>query len=176
MNERTRYRVTGSVFLIALAVIFLPMLFDGAGAPMREAPPLPQAKTQSNALPNFADVVPASDVVERVQALAAEVDDKGFATATGAKFGEPVLKPVDEQTRIWAVQAASFASLDNATSFREQLRDEGYEAFISSVKDDADVMYRVAVGPLLSSVDAQAIQSAVESKFNVEPAVVEMSE
>ena len=179
MNERTRYQVTGSIFLIALAVIFLPMVFDGAGAPMREAPPIPAQQTQQSPLPRFSEVVPDSDVVERVEALRAEVDDEGFTTDTGTLFGEPVLTPADEQTRIWAVQAASFANRDNALAFRDQLRGAGYEAFISSVKDDGsdgDVMYRVAVGPLLSSLDAESIQSTVGAKFDVQPAVVEMSE
>ena len=46
MQERTRYRVTGTLFLLSLAVILLPMLLDGAGeAPLvlpavqPEAPP-----------------------------------------------------------------------------------------------------------------------------------------
>ena len=33
MSEQTRYRITGSLFLLAVAVIFLPMLFDGDGIP-----------------------------------------------------------------------------------------------------------------------------------------------
>jgi len=31
IKERSRYRLTGAVFIIALAVIFLPMLFDAEG-------------------------------------------------------------------------------------------------------------------------------------------------
>ena len=31
MKEMTRYRVTGTIVLVSLATIFLPMLFDGDG-------------------------------------------------------------------------------------------------------------------------------------------------
>lgn len=177
MNDRTRYRVTGSIFLIALAVIFLPMLFDGAGAPMLEAPLQPLTTKSAPALPNFADVVPTSDVVARVESLRSEVDADGFATANGTRFGEPVLQPGNADSIVWAVQAASFASHDNALSFRGELRGAGYEAFISTVKDrasDSGKMHRVAIGPLLSKVDAREIQVAVGSRFSVQPTVVEM--
>ena len=179
MNERTRYRVTGSVFLIAIAVIFLPMIFDGAGAPLREAPPVPQRITTAPALPDFDDVVPATDVVERVEALRDEVDEEGFSTQTGNKLGEPILLPFNEQTNIWAVQSASFASHDNAVAFRRQLRESGYEAFISSVQDDdsdTGKMHRVAVGPLLSRADAKQMQNDISRKFSVEPTLMEMTQ
>ena len=176
-NIRTRYRVTGSIFLIALAIIVLPMLFDGAGAPMREAPSQLPLKNTSSVLPDFADVVPTSDVVARVEGLRGEVDADGFATDSGTRFGEPVLQPGDANSKIWAVQAASFASNDNALSFRSELRKAGFEAFISTVKDrtsDSGRMYRVAVGPLLSKVDAEEIQAAISADFSVQPTVVEM--
>ncbi len=33
MEERFKYRLTGAVVALCLAIIFLPMLFDGAGVP-----------------------------------------------------------------------------------------------------------------------------------------------
>ena len=179
MNERNRYRVTGSIFLIAVAVILLPMLFDGAGAPMRESPPMPQPRELTEPLPNFAELVPATDVVERVEALREEIDEQEFTSDSGTRFGEPVLLPADADTTVWAVQAASFASQENARAFREDLRSAGYEAFISTVKDgddDAAVMYRVAVGPLLSIADAQQMQANIGAKFELQPTVMEMTQ
>ncbi len=179
MNERTRYRVTGSAFLIALAVIFLPMLFDGAGAPMHEIPVQPQYTEPPPALPSFEDVVPTTDVVTRVESLREEVDDDGYSTDTDTRFGEPVLKRPGASTTVWAVQAASFANLENARAFREDLREAGFEAFISTVKDtssNSGEMHRVAVGPLLSNVDAAEIQAAVGDKFNVDPTLMEMTQ
>ena len=35
--ELTRYRVTGAIFLASIAIIFLPMLFDGDGLKHTEA-------------------------------------------------------------------------------------------------------------------------------------------
>ncbi len=175
MHERNRYRVTGSIFLIALAVIFLPMLFDGAGVPIREAPAMPQAPAVSAQVPRFDDVVPASDVVERVSTLREEVSDEGFVSADGTRVGEPKLFPADRDTAVWAVQAASFAQQKNARSFRERLRAAGYEAFISTVKQDNNsILHRVAVGPLLDRADADNMRQVIMEQFSVQPAVVEM--
>ncbi len=181
MNERARYRITGSLFLVALAVIFVPMLFDGEPAPLQTPPAVPPAQTVSQAVPDFADLVPTSDVVERVEALRAEVDSEGFDTATGTRFGEPILATpseageTEQAERVWAVQAASFASQENARSFRQQLRTAGYEAFISTVKSGGEQRHRVAVGPLLSAVDADAIKNNIAQEFDVEPTVMEMT-
>jgi len=75
MNERTRYRRTGLIFFAALAVIFLPMLFDGAGVALQETPPMPQASVSPQILvPDFTEVIPKSSIVEDVSALLEEVD------------------------------------------------------------------------------------------------------
>ncbi|XOV81848.1 MAG: SPOR domain-containing protein [bacterium] len=183
MNERTRYRVTGSIFLIALAVICLPMIFDGAGTQISAPPPtpsisLPRDTPAAQALAEFDDVVPVTDVVARVEALRDEVDEEGFDTSTQTRFGEPVLAQANEQTRVWAVQAASFASKDNALAFQQTLRDAGYEAFTSTVRGNSsgEELVRVAVGPLLNVDEAQTIQGQIEERFNVESALVEMTQ
>ena len=173
MKERTRYRISGSLFLIALAVIFVPFLFDGAGVKRSVVPPVPDAPD----LPPVAvydEVVPETDVVERVADLAAEVDDEGFTTESGERFGEPVLRPVTEDTSIWAVQAAAFARLENAQELRSRLRDAGLEAFLSSTKLGVDVMHRVAVGPLLDQEDARSIALRIQREFDLEAQLVEM--
>lgn len=184
MNERTRYRVTGSVFLIAVAVICLPIIFDGAGTQVSAPPPVPKINISANspaaqALADFDEVVPVSDVVERVEDLLAEVDDQGFDSSNDTRFGEPILRQPNEETRVWAVQAASFARQENAQAFQQRLRDAGYEAFTSKVRttsNDAGELYRVAVGPLLDSGDAELIQTQIESRFDVQAALVEMSQ
>jgi DedD protein len=183
MNERTRYRVTGSIFLIALAVICLPMIFDGAGTAVNPPPPtpsvaIPRDTPAAQALAEFDDVVPVTDVVERVEALREEVDEDGFDTSNETRFGEPTLARATEQTQVWAVQAASFASKDNALAFQQSLREAGYEAFTSTVRGSrsGEELVRVAVGPLLNANEAQTIQKQIENRFNVEAALMEMSQ
>jgi len=160
MDEQSRYRATGSLFLLAVAVICLPMLLDGEGmAPLAIAPlSVPQVLPEVAALD---EVAPTSDLPSRVSELKAQVDDTGFYTDSGARAGEPVLTVPDSETRIWAVQVASFKDAESAVKLREQLRLEGYEAFLSTLRRDDEVLHRVAVGPLLSETDAQQMRDAL---------------
>jgi len=205
LKEETRYRVTGSLFLLALAVIFLPMLFDGAGLPRVELPPVEPAPVAGAAAGDIgsepADAVDAS-LMERVDALAGEVDEAGFRIGTGTRLGEPVLgepeaeveRPatpaaaapvaggseprlaeVSAGTRAWAVQVASFADVDNARVFRGRLRDDGYEAFLSTLRTGDDVRTRVAVGPLQNRDEAVALQRELSTRYRVTARLMDFS-
>lgn len=181
MHERTRYRISGSLFLLALAVIFIPMVFDGGGYPAETIPPIPgvsDTTARKANMSSYDEVVPTTSVVDEVAELAAEVDEFGFSAKTGEKFGEPILIPANSDTQIWAVQAASFAKIANARSLRQALREFGLEAFISTAVDLTDhkspPRHRVAVGPLLAHADAQAIAEKIRQAFDVEPQLVEM--
>lgn len=174
MKEETRYRVTGSLFLLALAVICLPMLLDGAGLPARELPPLPMAERLPEVRP-VAPPAPESDFVARVDKLREQVDDDGFVAQSGTRFGEPVLVPAGARTDTWAVQVASFAAGANAEDFRTRLRADGYEAFISTAKADGKVLSRVAVGPLLDRERAQRLQQELSARYAVQAQLMDFS-
>ncbi|MEZ5557442.1 MAG: SPOR domain-containing protein [Pseudomonadales bacterium] len=167
MDEQTRYRVTGSLFLLALAIICLPMLFDGAGLPSRQLEPLVLDDTA--ATPAAASTeVPATEFVARIDELRDGVDADGFERASGNRFGEPVLSPIDADTSVWAVQVGSFADPENAENLRTQLRSDGYEAFITTVRSNGDERRRVAVGPLLDRQQAQSLLSELADRYHLD--------
>lgn len=165
MKEETRYRVTGSLFLLALAVIFLPMLFDGAGLPTVEIAPVEELPVSEAEAPEPAQAPP--DLVPQVEALRDQIDDAGFVAKTGTRLGEPVLSDVQTDTKTWAVQVASFADVGNAEVFRSRLREDGYEAFLSTARSGAEVRTRVAVGPLQSREQAAQLQGELSSRYRV---------
>lgn len=174
MNEQTRYRVTGSLFLLAVAVIVLPMLFDGEGLPPVEIEPLDVARV-TPAVTRREDVAPATDLEERARELAAQVDDDGFLTDGGTRFGEPVLSEANDGTRVWAVQLASFGDAENALKLRDQLRRDGFEAFISTVRQNDEVLNRVAVGPLLDLTDADTLRETLSDDLSLNARIVAFS-
>jgi len=165
LKQETRYRVTGSLFLLALAVILLPMLFDGAGLPTRELEPVQQIPVADFEVPE--PVAPAPELISRTETLRAQVDDDGFQAQTDTRIGEPVLSEVSAATEAWAIQVASFADVDNARVFRDRLRAEGYEAFLSTVKTGTDVRTRVAVGPLQNRQQAATLQAELSTRYRV---------
>lgn len=198
MQENIRYRTIGAIFLVSVGVIVLPMLLD---SPTRHAPPeldhevFEQGPEESQnpvdgeassgiGFPIYDEVVPASDVVEKVTQLRAKVDSKGFSTeAHRTLFGEPILTAVRSDSSVFAVQLATFVNLKNARAFREKLRAEGSAAFISSFLDIGrgankaeKVRYRVAVGPLLSHTGADEMRDVLAKKYDVDAIVVDMTQ
>jgi len=78
-----------------------------------------------------------------------------------------VLSDAGPTTAAWAVQVASFADAENAKVFRTRLREDGYEAFLSTLRTGDDVRIRVAVGPFQSRAEASRFQSELSSRYRV---------
>ncbi len=169
MNERTRYRLTGSLLLLALLIIFVPMLFDSDEVPLVELAPVDEDYLPPTVQGLQELAVPESDFAERVQALREQADDQGFHRETRTRIGEPVLSPPSADTSAWAVQVGSFADVDKALAFRDRLRADGNEAFTSGYKtDDGAVLSRVAVGPLLDQARAARLAEDLSARYEVE--------
>ena len=168
MNERTRHRITGGLFLLALAGIFLPMLFDGDGVATVRVESI-DVDFVPEAVPRFEAAVPASDFAKRAEQLRRLVDNEGFHVETGTRLGEPVLSRPDDATDAWALQVASFAERNNAYDYRDLLRNDGYEAFLSTYKPPGGgVMNRVATGPYLDKSRAERLQRELSERYEID--------
>jgi cell division septation protein DedD len=205
MNEITRYRLIGSIFLLSLAAIFVPMVFD-APAPERDSDFLIDQEEETAAAAQNDDsqwlapqqevdeliaelkqregdldaALTESRVQEQVSALTEQVDADGYWSENGTRFGEPILSPVRSDTTVFAIQLATFDDPDNAKSLRQQLRDDDQEAFISQYKQRGlggeKIRYRVAVGPLLSHTLAKEKRASYTQTYGVQAIVVAMSQ
>ena len=175
MKELTRYRVTGAIFLVSIAIIFLPMLFDGDGLEPNESLnsdlfDLQQAVDRLD----FSEVVPddrsrapeLKTALEARQALRATIDEEGYLESNGTRIGDPVLSIEDTDTVIWAVQIGSFDQPDNATALRDRLLHDGYSAWLSNVRNFGGDRTRVAVGPMLLRTDALAMQEELVVRYD----------
>ncbi len=176
LTEQTRYRVTGAVFLFALTVIFLPMLFDGGGIEPLDLPSVPHKQMSAPTYPEAPDM---SQTVSGRDQLLAEIDSDGFSRSTGTRIGEPVLNVDDDNpdtvVAAWAVQLASFAKRENAVALRDQLLKDGYESLLSSVKRAEQTRTRVAVGPLINKADARALKEQLAEQYDLDALIVEFS-
>ena len=181
LNDRTRYRITGTIFLLALAAIVFPMLFDGDGLEPLELPPLAETEIDVSAVeavrnepvPDFAPTIAARDE------LLAETDAEGYSVETGVRIGEPVLAVEDEPLKMpadaWAVQVGSFAEHDRAIALRDRLRSDGYDALASNMKtstEKPDKLTRVAVGPMIDREDADRLRAELSDRYGLDGMVV----
>jgi len=199
-SERTRMRATTLVVAVALALILIPMVFDepatdyqtltvvGSGPLSSERAmalqkEIQQPLGQSPTVVDFDQAVPATDLIDRVRQLAAEVDADGYNTQDGTRFGEPILQEMTESSRVLAVLVDQRNDITEARALRQQMRDQGYEAFISTAKlevggenSSENIVHRVAIGPLLSHTEAEEMRDDISRANNLNARVVEMSQ
>ena len=173
MEDQIRYRITGTIFLLMVSIIFLPMFFDGAGlevdAKFKEIPEYEVSAKSSVVITEF-----AGSRVE-VNELRSSIDSDGFDQENRTLLGYPSLTEVNDGAVVWAVQIASFNDEENAYQLKNELRLDGYEAFISRMKSGGEILNRVAVGPMLDKEVAVALRDEIEQKFSFDPRVVGFS-
>ena len=175
LTEQTRYRVTGAVFLLALAVIFLPMLFDGDGIEPLDLPPLERENIDIARVQDVQDPPDVTSTIAVRDDLRQQIDPEGYRRDTGTKFGEPVLSPdigPPSTPQAWAVQLASFSQRENAVALRNRLRTDGYDALLSNVKENAEQRTRVAVGPMVNRNDAVELKDELGQRYDLDTLVV----
>lgn len=179
MSELRRYRITGGVFLVALAVIVLPMVFDADGVEPEPLAVLEVAPIEVEPLP---DLTLDEAVLARAQKLRESVDDDGFDELTDTRVGDVVVEeaPDDDGSgaqgleAVWGVQLASFSERDNAVALRNRLRDDGYPALLSEAKRLTGVSTRVAIGPIVSRAEADELRRELSARYDVEAIVVRL--
>ncbi len=193
MNEQLKKRLTGAVVLVALAVIFIPMLLDGG---------------DDNAMPAFGSNVPAKPDYEfetieiplqlpaeppRVDARVVETPQQAAAyekiepapesiarLATAPPVREsataPKPPPPAEQTATgpqgWVIQLGSFGKAANAMALRDKARAKGFTAFVEQVNVEGTLAYRVRVGPELQRERADALKTQIAKALGVEAMVM----
>lgn len=169
MKLETRYRVAGGVFFLALAIIFVPMLFDEPRSSKVEIAPMESVEIVDVA---SATVPEVPNALAKREALREVIDEDGFLRGTGTRIGDPSLLVDSEDATAWAVQLGSFKSDDLANTFRSQLRDEGQVTWVSRAKINDDIMTRVAVGPFQSRSEADEFREEATARYDVEAVVV----
>ena len=173
LDKGLRQRMVGALVLVALAVIFLPMLFSREDELQRvvvDAPAMPQAHAMPSAELDPVSVPQVQDLPQEpvpgagldasapvVEAPAVAVTEPAATKPAAAAEVAPV--PVSRLDAnglavSWSVQLASLSSRASAESLQQTLRGKGYNAYIRNV----DGMNRVFVGPVIERAEADRLR------------------
>jgi len=185
MNERDdnphfdpKHRIVGAVILVALAVIFLPMILNKTPVPPAVAPiaeiPSPDNKIVTAPVPPpepapFA-ATPVAPAQEPSAPAAAEVPPPAPVKTPDKPVAKD--KPAAKLDKGWVVQVGAFASNDNATQLRDKLRKQGYSAEIDKLGSDTKPMLRVRVGPYRDQAAAKAAQTRLQNEAGIKGVVL----
>ena len=194
------YRVSLIILLVAIVLLLVPFYFDYRDLSDDYVSTAHSSSVESNLLEmrdslkermntiDFSDSSSISQIAsDRLSELPSKMrelaDSENYSLDSGTRFGEPVMGPVNEQTQVFAIRVKSFDLLEDARLFRETLRDNGHDAFISSAKEVlADnilsevVDHGVFVGPFLKVADTDEVLESINIQFGVESSVVGMSQ
>lgn len=191
MEQRLKQRLIGAVVLVALAVIFIPMLLQGpieresTSVPIEiPAQPAVSSRAQPDPKPGLTPTAPPVSPVEPVAPPTPAQDSVAVqepastpsATPQPATVTEP--KPVVAAPQIpkelasWAVQVGSFGTEANALGLRDSLRSKGYAAYTETTRSGGKTLFRVRVGPIIERSEAESLQSVLARKESLKGLVV----
>ncbi len=196
MDEHSfKQRIVGAIVLVALAVIFVPMILSGdrdrdfidADTVIPEKPPAlqsirvleienpvpPPQPEETVRIPVDArspapDQAPATGKVAKTSPATPAATPK--APSAGAKT-----KPTAREGAVlaWAVQVGSFSRRDNALALEKKLKKAGYPAFVEQVKlAKGGSRYRVRVGPWVKKSEAEAQRKRILARLKIKGLVV----
>lgn len=191
LDRRLKQRMVGALVLLALAAVFLPMLFNRADQPRAvrvEAPPMPaapaplQIETPEPDVPEPA-LAEAPAPAPAVEAAAVAVPEPVAPPPAAVPAAPPAVAPPVRSEPVaapasrldgdglplsWSVQLVSLSNAARAQELQQRLRQQGHNAYIRSV----DGMQRVFVGPLLDKSEAQRLAQEIGRQQRLSPIVV----
>ncbi|MFI8747706.1 SPOR domain-containing protein [Pseudomonas sp. NPDC077186] len=197
LDKGLKQRMVGALVLVALAVIFLPMLLSREDEMRRvvvDAPAMPQAPAMAEIVVQPAEVVepealpqepippeeapsqpletPAQPEVQPAPAAPAPAPSQPEAAKAETLASAPT-KPASRLDAnslpiSWSVQLASLSSRSGAENLQKTLRSQGYNAYIRTF----DGMNRVFVGPLIERAEAERLRDQLNRQHKLSGFVV----
>lgn len=167
-------RISIGILVVAMGIIFVPMVFDSPRTSEVEIEPMPKdVSIPEGTTPNL--VVDSARVEQAIEKVNALVDEFGYSRETGAPIGEPALIPDSAEAQQWAIQLGAFEDSAAAHELRIQIQDERYPAWVSRVKVDGDEEIRVYVGPFNGYEAAIAHRDQLAETLGISPLIVAFS-
>ncbi|OOE13610.1 cell division protein [Stutzerimonas degradans] len=190
LDKGLKQRMVGALVLIALAVIFVPMLFTReddlrhvvVDAPaMPSTPPVAQIEIEPVEVPEPKSIPEGFEIVEdnasaQAAAVPSAVPTESPAVAESEQVEAPAQANPVPQPRVdadnlpvsWSIQLASLSNRASAEKLQKTLREQGYNAYIRT----ADGMNRVFVGPLIERDEANRLRDQLQRQQKLNGFVV----
>ena len=200
METTLKQRLIGAAVIIALAVIFVPMILDGSGrqesvALNVEVPPeptftfdseLPDPKKLDELPPiehpdeagEVKDDVAHQENTKKEVAKSEIVEKQADQTSTNVATATQVVEATENHIKVnpalsaWAVQVAAFGEKGKAMALREKLLAKKLSAFTEQSGKGDKIIYRVKVGPELKRENAEKLRDKIEKEHGLKGSFV----
>ncbi len=200
METTLKQRLIGAVVIIALAVIFVPMILDGSGrdesvALNMEVPPEPTftfeselpdpkkldelppiEKSPEQSIKTKASEETASKTVEKQpkeeNTATEKQPEKQVATSSQVVDATENHIETNPALAAWAVQVAAFGEKDKAIALQDKLLASNLSAFTEQSGKGNKMIYRVKVGPELKRENAEKLRDKIEKEHGLKGSFV----
>jgi len=194
MEQKLKERLVGAAVLVAVAVIFIPIilsdspetdLISGSNIPEK-----PDANFSSRIIPVIkhndkslskdigTDNIISEDNQETVKETVVEKIEanKEKSAEINSFRKENEVREAEIQANVglsaWVVQLGSFSNEENAQSLNKKLRKAGYPAFVEPLNKNGQTSYRVRVGPEIKRSEAELLLKKLKDNMEMEGILV----
>lgn len=183
MDDGLKQRLVGAVVLIAVAVLFVPVLFDRNERRQvdttTQIPPQPDIQPKQFSDPKrVAGITPAPDPQTMFEPqLDAELKPQADAKPKVNAKVKPTPrkpKPLNAQglPNAWVVQLISTSSLNKAKQIVKDLMAKKYKAYYRRAEVGGNTLYRVYVGPNVDKKRSFALKKQLDGLLKVDARVL----
>jgi len=199
MEKKLKERLVGAAVLVAVAVIFIPIILSDSpetdSISGSNIPEKPDANFSSRIIPVIkhddkslskdigTDNIISEDkqikdnqkteketVVEKIEA------NKEKSAEINSSRKENEVREAEIQANVglsaWVVQLGSFSNEENAQSLNKKLRKAGYPAFVEPLNKNGQTSYRVRVGPEIKRSEAELLLKKLKDNMEMEGILV----
>jgi DedD protein len=185
--QRARHRLLGAVFLLLLAIIGLPRVFDSEPKKIKNDVVLKVVGSVSDSVipgdekkPVDLAQVPSSSeekatVVNQSQAQDTKSPSNNATESNEVVIAESAPKDADKPKSKFYIQVAAFSSNDRVKKMSSKLKELKISSYVIERKKESDssILYLLRSGPYPSKEDAQiAVKKMAE--LDVSPKIIEM--
>ena len=186
MKQGTKQRIVGTIVIASLALIFLPIIFDGQGSHQTqiarripehpEVPILPEPQQSRPVIISDADLVVTETkpeperVTKTIEESASDLIEVS-ASESGFTRDIPILNSAGLPNG-WSIRLGSFSEASNATNLMQRLQTAGYKAYIRDIDSEQAELTGVFVGPWLERTLVNDYIDQLRDEFQLEGMVV----
>lgn len=171
MDDGLKQRLIGAIVLLAIAVIFIPALFDRQTITpvdrVSQIPPMPPIEIEPIVVAEPPKVLsPAPEPEEMFVPEASKPEPEIIEPSPLNDNGVP---------RGWMLQVVSYKEEKKAINFRDKLIADGYRASYRKTKTSKGRRYRVYLGPKIDKRAILAIKKEIEEKYKLQSILLDIT-
>jgi DedD protein len=165
LDKSLQQRLLGAILLVALGVIFIPVLLDGSGFKSRNS--------RSIVMPAEPEFPPLSEIKLETVEPAYTRQSPETAPANKPESSKPKTKTaVKQPAHAFALQVSTVTIKDNAYALRDKLRKDGYAAYVESSTRNGKTSYRVRIGPELDKDRLEKMKAVLSKEEGLDGFIV----